>query len=146
MLTKEINSFINKLVDKTKNNEITWKNIKEYEFDNFGNDYDSAFCELNVICHFEFHTLVIPDSFFIENNGQYLFLLHILVESGKGGSISDTWRLYGIYDNIITPIPDYHPIGEKDRYQELSNLIKKNMISETQKSEERLLTFFNTII
>lgn len=148
MINNEINQFIEKLMDKTKKNELDWKPAKVF-FDDRSYGSSPAACELAICSCSDFATLYPEDSFYLNNNGQYLFLLHILDDSGKGEQITDSWGLFAILnwaDDMFVTIPDYHPANTEDRIKKISDIIKKNNAADEAKQEKRLLDFFNSII
>lgn len=148
MIKQEINEFINRLMEKTKRNELDWKPAKDF-FENSPYHESSAADELAIFSKSEWATLHENDSYYLYNNDQYLFLLHIDHESGKDGTITESWGLYAIldwHDDMFVTIPDYHPANCEDRIQKISEMIQKNKAAEKEKQEKRLLDFFSSII
>lgn len=144
----EINNFIQKLMDKTSRNELDWKPAKEF-FDEPSHGGGFAASDLALYSCSEWSTLYTEDSFYLQKNGQYLFLLHIDHESAKDGSVTESWGLYAILDlkdDLFVTIPDYHPANTDDRIKKISDIIKKNNAADEAKKEKRLLDFFNSII
>lgn len=148
MNKSEINNFINKLMEKTERNELNWKPAREFfEERNHGSGFAAS--ELACSSCSDWATLHDNDSFYLEKNNQYLFLLHVDHESGKDSTITESWGLYAILDlndDMFVTIPDYHPANTEDRIKKISDIIKKNNAADEAKQEKRLLDFFNSII
>lgn len=148
MNKKAINEFIDNLMDQTIHNKLKWKPAEEFFNDpSFKNS--PAASELTLYSWSDWATLYTDDSFYLQKNGQYLFLLHTDLESGKDGSVTEIWGLYAILDlkdDMFETIPDYHPANAEDRIKKISSIIKKNIATEEAKKEKRLLAFFDSII
>ena len=135
-------------MDKTSRNELDWKPAKEF-FDEPSFKNSPAASELALCSWSDWATLYADDSFYLQKNGQYLFLLHTDLESGKDGSVTEIWGLYAILDlkdDMFETIPDYHHANTDDRIKKISDIIKKNNAADKAKKEKRLLAFFDSII
>lgn len=143
-----INNFIDNLMNKTANNELKWRPAEEF-FNDSALSSSPAASELALYSRSDWAALYADDSFYLQKNGQYLFLLHTDHESGKDGTVTEIWGLYAILDlkdDMFETIPDYHPANAEDRIKKISSSIKKNNAAEEAKKEKRLLAFFDSII
>lgn len=116
MVSDRIETLLNDLICKTKNNKIKWRPIKEY-IDTFISpkceesyfaQYINAFYCLN---QFQLH---LDKSFFAKKDGYIIALLDIDQKSSKDGSINNCVELVGaIYNSPVKRFPEYIDGGFK---------------------------------
>ncbi len=145
MISSEINDFINKIIDKTQNNELDWHYAEKILLNN--SIQPRAISKLAEYCINKKNgtSLSSLDSFYLCNNNKYLFLLCICHHLPQN-EVYNTWELFAIPDpnESFLSIPDYHPANERDRLKKLSELIVKNKRAEQEQKEKHLLDFFNS--
>lgn len=150
MITSEINDFINKILEKTENNELNWQ-YAEFLLARMSNRslLPKAVKSIAEYCINDNTgiSMYASDSFYLCNDDRYLFLLHLAKEPIRGKVVEDWWCLFAVLssdDETFIPIPDYHPANESDRLKKISDLIVKNKAAEREQAEKRLLEFFDS--
>lgn len=179
MISTEINKFINKIMCKTQNKELHWLYVQsildeksvfqnKYKsqkqtllpfFSSNNNDhnsdpYDALPTAIKTLLKYynddsNGSSISFRDSFYLQNENKYLFLLHIIRLPNQNRSFEETWELFAIFnplDKTYTPIPDYHPAGESDRLKKLSELIVEIKTEEDEQKEKTLLDFLDSFL
>lgn len=72
MIAEVVNDFVEILEEKTKNKEIIWTPLTEFPKPNYFNDFILQFEGNNVAAKIRYE-----ESYFINNNGGYIFLIEI---------------------------------------------------------------------
>lgn len=143
MIHDRIESFINELISLTENNKLNWQFIDLFISTPMQKTY--AFEQLMMEMSNEFTELHKENSFFMNKEGNLLFLLNRTLESGLDGSKRTEYKLFGIskaYSELLD-IPTFHELGDK-RLSKLKEKIE-NYISSQKEMPYRLYEFLDNI-
>lgn len=110
MISERYETYLKKLVDKTNNNKIKWRPIKEYIY-----SFVYPQCEESGIAQYiqtisckEFCDLNYDKSFFVKKDGYTIAILDFKSISGKNGSKKDCLEVVGgIYNSSVKHFPEY---------------------------------------
>lgn len=120
MVSDTIMPQIERIIEHTNQSKIKWRPFQEY-YDYITND--NIFQNLPFELQNEFTELILDESFYVEKNGEYMFLISSDWTSGKDESTSLHRELMiscSIYSEIIT-VPKYN----EEIIENLYNSIKR---------------------
>lgn len=124
MMDEHLSNFLNELIEKTKKSELKWNSLRSYkQLPMLLNELPETY---GLYIDFYTNSVKISDSYYLEHNGGFLYLLYIWHSSEQLDG--EYFIVIRINPNDTLRYIDFNEIYRKDTFQKLKTL--SNYIAE----------------